>query len=428
MPIIFGGVASVVNNIHDFGHRDLLLIDEAHLLSPKEGTMYQRVISGLMDINPQLKVIGLTATPYRLGQGMLTDDGLFTDICYDKTNLKGFNELLNAGFLCKLVPPRVETELDVSGVRIGSDGDFKRGELQAAVDKKDITVRALTEMMHYSEDRRSWLIFASGIEHAEHISEILNEWGIPTAAIHSKMSLSRDEAIRDFKSGQLRCVVNNNVLTTGFDHPLIDLIGTLRPTVSPGLHIQMLGRGTRIAPGKENCLVLDFAGNVRNLGPINDPVIPRKKGQRTGTAPIKVCPQCDVLVHASLRICDNCGYEFPKYTKLQSSAGESEIIRSGLPKTEWIMVSGVYYTRHKGKNGKPDSIKTTYQCGLRQFTEYVFPESKGGKFTKWWKERSDAPVPYSVTEFLQLLEYLRKPTQIRVNFSSKYEDVLNYKF
>lgn len=426
-PIIFGGVASVINNVEAFGHRDLLIIDEAHLLSPKDGSMYQRVISQLLAINPYLKVIGLTATPYRLGQGLLIDDGLFTDICYNKTDLKGFNELLREGYLCKLIPRPTETELDISNVKMDSSGDFKKNELQAAVDKKDVTAKALSELLKFSSDRGSWLIFASGIEHSEHISEMLNELGIPTAAVHSKMQYDRDEVIRDFKSGVLRCVVNNNVLTTGFDHPKIDLIGSLRPTVSPGLHVQMLGRGTRISPGKDNCLVLDFAGNVKRLGPINDPVIPRRKGQRTGEAPIKVCPQCDVMVHASVRVCDNCGYEFPRYTKITQTASEAELIRSGLPETKWVKVMGAFYSRHK-KNGKPDSVKVTYQCGLRQFTEYIFPEGKGDRFFKWWKERSVAPVPKTVTEFLELLEYIRKPAEIRVNFSSKYFDILNYKF
>jgi len=429
-PIIFGGIASVVNSVNQFGHRDIVIVDECHLISPKSNTMYQQAILKLKTINPRLKVIGLTATPYRLGQGMLTDDGLFTDICYDLTNIRGFNKMIEEGYLCKLIPKPTQTELDISGVKIGSNGDYQQDQLQNAVDKKDVTYKALVELLSYKEGRKSCIIFASGVEHAEHICEMMNDvFHVPTTVIHSKLkSDERDERLEDFKNYKYWCIVNNNILTVGVDIPQLDICGMLRPTTSAALWVQALGRLTRIHPDKQNALILDFAGNTLRLGPINDPVIPRKKGQRTGTAPIKVCPQCDVLVHASLRICDNCGYEFPKYTKLQSSAGESEIIRSGLPKTEWIMVSGVYYTRHKGKNGKPDSIKTTYQCGLRQFTEYVFPESKGGKFTKWWKERSDAPVPYSVTEFLQLLEYLRKPTQIRVNFSSKYEDVLNYKF
>jgi DNA repair protein RadD len=142
-PIVFGGVASVVGNVKEFGHRDIVIVDECHLISPKDGTMYSKIVTELTVINPSLRVVGLTATPYRLGQGLLTDGGLFTDICYNKTNLQGFNELLDAGFLCKLIPRPTETELDVSNVGIDSTGDYKKNELQAAVDKKDVTSAAL---------------------------------------------------------------------------------------------------------------------------------------------------------------------------------------------------------------------------------------------------------------------------------------------
>ena len=426
--IIFGGVASVVNRVEMFGHRDLLLIDEAHLLSPNDGTMYQKVIEQMRILNQNLKVIGFTATPYRLGQGMLTDGGVFTDICYDKTNMRGFNELLEAGYLSRLVTPgNIKTQLDVSGVKLDSSGDYKKNELQAAVDKNDVTIKALTELCRFGQDRKLWLIFASGIEHAEHIAELLNEWGIATAVVHSKMKESRDEAIQAAKSGEIRCLVNNNILTTGVDIPHIDLIGMLRPTVSPGLWIQMLGRGTRICEGKDNCLVLDFAGNTKRLGPINDPIIPRKKGTRSGTAPIKLCPQCDVLLHASARICDNCGYEFPRYPKITRAASEHELIRTGFPETKWIGVTGVYYGKHQ-KSGKSPCVKVSYQCGLRVFTEYVFPEGKGLKFSKWWQGRSEAPVPNTVDEFFKLMEHLRKPESIRIWVNSKYEDILNYRF
>lgn len=429
-PIVFGGVASVVGNIKEFGHRDIMIVDEAHLLSPKDGTMYRKIVSELTTTNPSLRVVGLTATPYRMGQGMLTDGGLFTDICYNKTNLQGFNELLDAGFLCKLIPRPTETELDVSEVGIDSTGDYKKGELQAAVDKKDVTSAALKELLTYGFNRKSWLLFSSGIEHSEHMAEYLREQGVSAVAVHSKMTQDRDEVLRDFKSGALQCVTNNNVLTTGFDHPGIDLIGSLRPTTSPGLHVQMLGRGTRTSPGKSDCLVLDFARNVSTLGPINDPVIPRKKGQRSGTAPIKVCPQCNVLVHASVRVCDNCGYEFPKYTKITRTASDADIIRASnkLPESIWVTTSNAFYNVHKPKKGGPECIKVTYWSGLRRFDEYVFPGRGGSQFAKWWGNRSEAPAPRSATEFMQLVEYIAKPYEIEVKIGGKYDIVNNYKF
>lgn len=128
-------------------------------------------------------------------------------------------------------------------------------------------------------------------------------YGIPTTCIHSKLTKDeRTERLAGLKSGKYRAAVNNNILTTGFDLPSIDLIAVIRPTNSPGLWVQMLGRGTRpvYAPGfdlwstagrlaaieagsKQDCLVLDFAGNTRRLGPINDPVLPRKRATERGS-------------------------------------------------------------------------------------------------------------------------------------------------
>jgi DNA repair protein RadD len=167
--------------------------------------------------------------------------------------------------------------------------------LQAAVDDADITYRALTEAVQIGQSRRSWTAFASGIDHAIHIAEMLRgTFGIDAAEVHSKMpEKERDRRIEAYKRGELRCIVNKDILTTGFDHPPIDLILMLRPTMSTGLWVQMLGRGTRpydpavhgYLPGfptkKYDCCVLDYAGNTRRLGPINDPVIPKPKGQRT---------------------------------------------------------------------------------------------------------------------------------------------------
>src|SRR5690606_36427951 len=130
----------------------------------------------------------------------------------------------------------------------------------------------------------------SGIEHAEHIAEFLTRFGIDCAAVHSKQSAEyNDKAILAFKEGSLRAIVNYGKLTTGFNHPGIDAIAMFRPTMSVPLWVQMLGRGTRPADGKKDCLVLDYARNTPRLGPINDPVIPRRKGEGGGDPPVKVC-------------------------------------------------------------------------------------------------------------------------------------------
>ena len=201
--IIFAGIASVAKRGHAFGKVDLVIVDECHLVSPAEATMYKALFAFLMEVNPHLKVIGFTATPWRLGYGKITEgeEALFTDICFDITNVWAFNRLIAEGFLCPVVPKATRTKIELDGVHMRG-GEYIPKELQSAVDKEHITRAALNEAMAYVDTRHSWLIFASGVEHAMHIDEMLQEFGLVGAAVHSKMDNNdqRDEYIRKFKS------------------------------------------------------------------------------------------------------------------------------------------------------------------------------------------------------------------------------------
>lgn len=428
--IVFGGIGTVRNCPELFGKVDLLLIDECHLVSPKSNTSYRKFIDALLEVNPALKVIGFTATQYRLGLGPLVDGELFTDVCYDITNLTDFNRLVAQGYLAPLVPKRTGKALNIEGVKMHG-GEFALGQLQDAVNREEITNGALSEAMELGYNRHHWLIFATGIEHAQNIGETLNTWGVPTGVIHSKIPASeRKELLAAYERGELRALVNNNVLTTGFDSPWIDMLLILRPTASPGLWVQMLGRGTRPYPGKENCLVLDFARNTTRLGPINDPVMPRKKGKGGGVAPVRECPHCHTYNHASLRFCCECGVEFPLNVKFGVFAGTESIMKDDTPLVEVFDVSKVVYSRHL-KQGAPDSILATYYCGLRRFKTYVCIEHQGGAkglAYRWWKRHTTIEPPISVTGALTLTKHLAVPTQIRVWLNKKYPEILDYGF
>jgi DNA repair protein RadD len=140
-PIIFGGVQSMVKHPDWFGHRDIAFVDEAHLMSGEDDSRYNTFFAFMKLINPNLKIIGMTATKYRMGMGLLTGNGIFTDVVYDKTDFEGFNELLDAKFMSPLIPLKVKTELDVSDVSV-VQGEFVSTQLQGAVDKAEITFSA----------------------------------------------------------------------------------------------------------------------------------------------------------------------------------------------------------------------------------------------------------------------------------------------
>ena len=439
MPITFAGVASVHGRVQEFGWRDLIFIDEAHLLSPNDNSMYQHVIADFKKINPKLKVVGFTATPYRLGQGLITDGGLFTDICYDITGMAAFNRLINEGFMAPLITKKTNSEIDTSGLAIAA-GDFKIGQLEEALSR--VVIKACEELCARAYDRDSILIFAPGVKNSIQIAELMNRFGVKTAAVHSntkeyKISdAERDNRIEAFKRFELKCVVNNNVLTTGFDHPGLDCIAMMRPTMSPGLWVQMLGRGTRVSPatGKRDCLVLDFAGNTRNLGPINDPIIPKKKGAGGGDAPVRICLTCGTYNHASVRRCVCCDMEFDFSPNIVGQASTAEVLRSEAPVIETLPIKMVLYSSHtKRREGARPCLRVQYITGVQRFDEWVHLEAPygsepGKKARDWWRMRHPTEPPATVSEALAYQQSLRVPKYIRVVVNRKYPEILGYEY
>ena len=437
-PIIFGGVQSMVGKLI-FGHRDFLIIDEAHLLAD-EGS-YQKLIQELMMKNPYLKVIGLTATPYRQGLGLLTNGNIFTDIVFNICDLAGFSRLIAEDYLSPLiVPSKLAVQMDISGVGF-SKGDFNQGELEEAVDKNDVNYSMLNEYLKYSVNRNSGLIFASGVNHAIHLWEMMNDvFHEDCVILHSKRSeIQNDQALEAWKAGKVKHAVNMNMLTTGVDNPMADICCDGQPTMSTGKHVQKYGRFTRPFKGnqyfgpKQNGLVLDYGGNTRRLGPINDPVIPRRKGEGSpGVAPVRICPNCGVYNHATVRQCIACGMEFDFSPVLTRNASTVEVMKSDLPELEIFHVNRVVYSAHKSKTGN-DCIKVSYYCGLRTFYDFKNVEAKNynGRIGRdWFRQIYGEPFEGMTNQdVLNLVSYLRAPRQIKVWVNANpHPRVMNQEF
>ena len=439
LPIIFAGIASVYKRIQLFGWIDLVIIDECHLLSPKDSSMYQTAIAALKIINPHLKVIGLSATPFRLKQGYLTDDGLFTDICYDITGPEPFNRLIAEGYLCPLIPKRTLTQIDVREVSIVG-GEFNQKQVDEITDRDEITYNAVKETIEQGYDRACWLAFGSSIKNVEHITSMLQSFGIQAAAVHSDLDKTdkneNTRRIRDWKNGELRCLVNMNKLTTGVNNPMIDLIADLQATCSPGKHVQKAGRGTRVYRTKRNCLFLDFAGNTKRNGPINDPRIPNKPGKGGGDVPIRIC-DCGTYNHAAARVCVGCGEEFQFENKLFATASDTPIISNeDMPQVEYFPVNKVLYNLHIKKDGNgiqvsAPSIRVSYFSGLRMFNEWVCLEHSGfpGKRARdWWRQRHNEEPPPTTYEALRRCSELKQPRAIKVWINKRNPEVIGHEF
>lgn len=443
-PIIYGGVASMVNNVKAFGHRDLLLVDECHLIGKSEAALYNLLIAGLRNINPKLKVVGYTATGYRMGMGYLTNGGLFTDFCYDITGIESFNRLIVEGYLALLISPRTSIGIDARGVHVASNGEYVQSEAEAAAMR--VTWDALNDAAKYKHNRHSWLVFAGGIEHAETIVQMLRQLGISACAVHGgnkqfpMTGKQRDQNLADFKAGKYQACVNYGVLTTGFDHPPVDLIIVLRLTKSTVLWVQMLGRGTRpfhgddIFPPKQNCLVLDYARNIEKLGPINDPVIPRPKGAGAGEAPVKTCDECGGYNHISARFCIQCGNEFEFAVKINKTAYDAqEPIRDLTPVYDRFYVTRTMYRRHTSKQSGLDSLAAVYSVRGRAlpFTEYISIEGQGKareRAEQWWSTRTSTPCPTTINEALAQQSYLRSPTMLTVWTNVQYPQIVRFDY
>ena len=219
------------------------------------------------------------------------------------------------------------------------------------------------------------------------------------------------------------------MLTTGFNAPGVDLIAMLRPTKSAGLYVQIVGRGCRLAPGKTDCLVLDFAGNIARHGPI-DLVKPKRPQAGDGEAPVKVCPDCSSIVHAAVRQCPDCGHWFPPpVPKITPSASPLAILSTG--KSQWIPVTQVRYARHD-KPGKPPSLRVDYCSGRNTHSEWVCLEHPGyprQKAAAWWARRAPGvPLPLRVDDALACAAQLRCPAEIAVRPSGHFTEVVAARF
>lgn len=296
--VIFASVQSVQRNLEQFHQPiSLLVIDECHRVPDDSDSSYRQVIAHLQTQNPKLKVLGLTATPYRLGEGLIyqyhylgragADTTRFFHWCIFELPIQ---LLLQRGYLtpahkldCAVL------SYDFSGLAPMKNGQYKEQDLDLIIDKaKRVTPQIIRQVIDFSHDKQGVMIFAATTRHAEEILSYLPE-NQAAMVLSATTNQQRAEIIARFKARELKYLVNVAVLTTGFDAPHVDVIAILRPTESVSLYQQIVGRGLRLASGKTECLVLDYAGNPYDLyQPELGPPPPIQGAQQV---PV-VCPLC----------------------------------------------------------------------------------------------------------------------------------------
>ncbi len=425
--IVVAGIQSVAGRIDELcrvAPFDLIVIDEAHMVPVKETGRYRQLLSDMAVINPQHRVVGMTATPYRLDAGTICDsDGIFSDVCHEV----GVRQMVNEGWLCRMVGRRVaDSEADMSSVRVRA-GDFAANEMQDAF--LDCVDEAVNDLLKLTESRRSVLIFAAGVEHAKQIhSAIQRAESMPIDTVATVTGDTpkdeRDSILSQFTRGEIRYVVNCNVLTTGFDAPNIDCVAVIRATKSPGLFSQMVGRGFRNHAGKQDCLLLDFGGNLRRHGPVDAIKPPSEPGAGNGEAWTKTCDVCKEEVAVGFCVCPCCGFEFPPPdVSHEATAANDAVMSDEVEAEDYDNLRGIYYAVHRKrgwKDGDPLSVRVDYVItSLHTVSEWVCVEHGGfarRKAIEWWETHSNHSMPETAPEAVDLLNAgaARQPTGIRV--------------
>jgi len=315
-PVTFASIQSAARNLDQFDQQySLVIVDECHRInslgddpehqkksekSKKKqqcDSQYAQIIRHLKSHNPQLKVLGLTATPYRLGMGWIyqrhyrgfvrsQEPRPFKHCIYELP----LRLLIKRGFLTE--PYFIDAPIaqyDFSSLQSDAFGNFNNTEVnQLLVDSERVTQAIINQVQELAEDRQGVMIFAATVEHAKEIYGYLpaQKSALITGATDQN---ERDQLIRQFKNREIKFLVNVSVLTTGFDAPHVDLIAILRPTQSASLFQQIAGRGLRLSAGKKNCLIIDYAGSGFDLFA---PEVGEKKPNPQAEQVQVLCPGC----------------------------------------------------------------------------------------------------------------------------------------
>lgn len=449
--VVCASIQSIYGQAYRLQRVDLLLVDEAQLIPHKDTGMYRKLIGELLSINPGMKIVMWTATPFRTDTGRLDEgEGALCDgVAYEL----GLQQAIDWGWLCPLTTIPSRERISADGIK-RSGGEFNQSQIAAAASGRDLIMRHAEEMVEMAFDRKHWIVFEAGVQNAKDMAEALNAVGLVSRSIHSGMDDAEIEDIyRGYQEGHIHAVTNADMLTVGADFPKTNFLGVRRLTDSPGLWTQICGRGTRVRyedgfdPGTEkegaalrraaiargpkpDCLVGDFGGNAARHGPLDQ--ISGKKYFSTsaakGEAPQKDCPACSESVFAGIRQCPYCGHELPPPDpQLLERASKAPLLSAQI-EPEWIAVKAVNYARHT-KPGKPDSMKVTYQCGLNSYAEWVCLSHEGGarrKAEAWWIARGPNPIPASTDLGLTRASELRKPSRIKILRVGKYPQIIGY--
>lgn len=411
--VIFGGVASIYRRMAELqqsGDFHAIIVDEAHACAPSTvDSMYATVFRAC----PDARRIGLTATPYRLDNGPIWGENgsWFDSLAVDVSAVA----LTAQGYLAPLVGVQAAKDIDLTGVRT-RQGDYVASDISQVMSDEQRVKASVNEIASLAANRASWLVFCCDVAHVSMVhAEMQNRGILARMVTGSTPQEERDRTLAEFKTGRFRALLNCSVLTTGYDAPNVDCVILMRPTQSKSLLVQMLGRGTRLHPGKEDCCVLDYADTIRHHMPLDE--IPQHSFTKTATIEAQEDREREERAQQER---DHARHQESLFIEKKRAAYAVQRV-------------SVEVVNAKSQMGKKN-LRVTYLCPTRTPSKWVTiwlcPEYQGYPrlAAEAWFQRRQSACPRHAAPAGELAKRLRIPKQIVVDETKQFPRILVEQF
>lgn len=320
--VVYGTALTIKNQLRSFCEKFcLIILDEADVsLTPT----ILAIIASIKEKNQNLRILGLTSSPYKLGKGYIyridingkpipEDKAIDPFFAKQIAHISG-RYLLDEGYVSPIVIGSINESYDTSNLEVNGMGKFTTDSLDRAfVGMGRKTSLIIEDIVNHSRDRKSVLIFAATQKHAEECYQSLPH-GLSAIVTDKTPSKERDQIVKDFTNCKIKYLINVTIFTRGTDFPRLDVIALLRATESSALLHQIIGRGVRKAEKKTDCLLLDYAGNLDNHHPDGDlfsPVVKTWSSKKSDSTVKAICELCGTENEFSARSNEE-GYGYDK--------------------------------------------------------------------------------------------------------------------
>lgn len=454
-PVVVGSIQTLATRANRTAPFHLIILDEVHRLPAKNKESQFRQFLDKMESNfSDLRVLGVTATPYRLAHGYIygTECKPGFENWFSKLHFRiGIRDLQEQGFLCGVRAKEAENiEAELMGIRT-TGGEYNLQDLSDLMSREVHVGSAVNAYREYGENRKHVVVFCVTIEHAKLVRHAFQEAGLSTGCVHSEMTLQeRDRVLADYESGKLRILTNVGVLQEGWDSPQTDCIILCRPTKSPALYVQQIGRALRIHPGKEDMLILDLSGNIHTHGDPDNPQIKIPGISKKAPPPAtKTCPQCKGIVLATAKECRcivlspegiarECGYQWPAPELVERNEPVVLVdVQWKAPEQRYLKIEDIEPVEYESKAG--NKMLKLFVHGslnggklpkrLMDFLDFEGNASEYGrkKARMFWRQLGgDEPPPDTIQEALERFDELTVPEEVKVREDGPYLKIVGW--